>query len=360
MLKSPVEAGIMVHQAQHIGLHHHQWRSLGKPMPMAIVIGGAPALGYMAVSKVPYGVNEYSVAGGILGEPMELVKCETVDIEVPANAEIVFEGLVDTDHLELEAPFGEYTGYMGLRALNPVFRLTCITHRKKPIYQAFISQMPPSESSVIKKTAFDGSLYKLLRHDCNIPAVQEVALQEMSGSTEMVIIRMKKTNPAQPWQALNAAAALDPMIGKIIVAVDDDIDPNDPGSVIWALSFRMQPHRDIRITQGKASMLDPSSAPPDSSTDEQRFPSPSGTSAILIDATLKWPYSPVSLPAKEYMERAKDIWHELGLPELKPALPWHGYSLGYWTEENEEEAKLAVLGRYFETGKKLGEKKFKF
>jgi len=170
---------------------------------------------------------------------------------------------------------------------------------------------------------------------------------------------MQKTNPAQPWQALNAATALDPMIGKIIITVDNDIDPNDLESVVWALSFRMQPHRDIRITQGKASMLDPSSAPPDSSTDEQRFPFPTGTSAILIDATLKWPYSPVSLPAKELMQNAKEIWRELSLPALNPRVPWHGYSLGHWTEENEEEARLAVEGKYLETGRKLSKEKFK-
>jgi len=135
--------------------------------------------------------------------------------------------------------------------------------------------------------------------------------------------------------------------------VDDDINPRDPDAVIWALSFRMQPHRDIRVTQGKSSMCDYSSAPLDAPDTEQIFPFPTGTSAIMIDATRKWPYTPVSLPRQEFMEKARALWEQLGLPKLDPKTPWHGYSLGYWTDENVEEAELAIRGDHYATGRKL-------
>ncbi|OPX88862.1 MAG: Phenolic acid decarboxylase subunit C [Pelotomaculum sp. PtaB.Bin104] len=354
MIKAADRTGIMTHQAQHIGIHLQKAKAMGmKTLPAAVVLGCVPVVGMCSVAKIPYGVDEYAVAGGLAGEPIPLVKCKTVDIEVPATSEIVLEGEIPVDILEQEAPFGEYTGYMGPRALNHFFNVKCITNRRKAVYQAFISQCPPSESSKIRQISYEAVMYKFLKYDCNIPSILKVAFHESSGSWEYMVIQMKKTNPSQPWQALNAAVALDPTIGKFIIAVDEDIDPLDPDSVNWALSFRVQPHLDCRITTGKSSMLDPSSAPPGASTNEDRFPAPVGTSAILIDATRPFAFPAVSLPAKEYMEHAKNIWEELGLPKLTPKAPWHGYTLGYWSKENEEEARLAVQGKHYLTGNKL-------
>jgi UbiD family decarboxylase len=353
MVKAPGRTGVMVHQSQHIGIHFQKAKARGQNLEAAVIIGCLPAIGLCSVAKVPYGIDEYSVAGAIAGEPMELVKCETVDLEVPAAAEIVFEGYIDTGYREAEAPFGEYTGYMGTRVENPVFHVTAITHRQDPYYQAFLSQFPPSESSLIRKLAYDAVYLKFLQRDCNIPGVLDVQLHESTGSYGLLVIQLKKTHPAQPWQALNAAVALDPTIGKMIVAVDEDIDPTDADAVNWAMAYRMRPHLDVRITTGKASILDPSSAPPDAPVDEQRFPPPVGTSAMLIDATRKWPYPPTSLPAKEFMEKALVRWRDEGLPELSLRLPWHGYELGYWTEEARIEAKAATEGAYLETGARL-------
>ncbi|GAB4247094.1 MAG: UbiD family decarboxylase [Thermoleophilia bacterium] len=353
MVKAPDRTGVMVHQSQHIGIHFHKARALGKHLEAAVVVGAVPAVGLCSVAKIPYGIDEYSVAGGIAGGPLKLVKCETVDLEVPAGAEIVIEGYIDGTYREAEAPFGEYTGYMGTRVANPVFHVTAITHRKNPVYQAFLSQFPPSESSLIRKLAYDGVYLKFLKRDANIPGILDVQLHEATGSYGLMVIQMKKTHPAQPWQALNAAVALDPTIGKMIVAVDEDIDPSDADAVNWAMSYRMRPHLDVRITTGKASILDPSSAPPEASVDVQRFPPPVGTSAILIDATRKWDYPPTSLPAREYMERALERWEREGLPELSLKKPWFGYELGYWDEEARREAKAAVEGAYLQTGERL-------
>lgn len=343
MIKGPNKTGVSVAPAQHIGIHFHKCREKKIPLQAAIVLGGSPAIGLASVAKVGYDRNEYAVAGGIAGEPIALVKCESVDLEVPARAEIVIEGEIPTDAMEPEGPFGEFTGYMGGQLMNGIFLVKCITHRKEPILQMFTEGVP-SESGVMRKMGYESTLYKLLKYDCNIPAVLNVTLHESSGSRKFVVIRMKKTNPAQPWQALQAAVALDPSHGKILVAVDEDIDSEDADSVNWALSFRMQPHRDIKITDHKFAGLDPSAAPPGSAHTEARFPSPSGCSAIMIDATRKWPYPPVALPARSYMEAAKAKWEELGLPPLKPRMPWYGYSLGHWSAEDEENAQMAVRG----------------
>jgi len=137
--------------------------------------------------------------------------------------------------------------------------------------------------------------------------------------------------------------------------VNEDIDPRDADSVIWALSFRMQPHRDTRIVTGRLSSLDPSVSP---LRDFSRADGKRGTaSSLLIDATVKWDYPPVSLPKKEFMENARAIWNELGLPELQPKTPFFGYSLGYWSRENEEEAELALNGEHYKTGAKIEQEK---
>ncbi len=352
MIKGPDKTGVSVSPAQHIGIHFHKCREKKIPLQAAIVLGCSPAVGLASVTKIGYEQNEYAVAGGIAGEPIRLVRCETVDLEVPATAEIVIEGQIPTDIMEPEGPFGEYTGYMGGKLMNGVFLVRCITHRRNPILQMFTEGVP-SESGILRKMGYESALYKLLKYDCNIPTVIDVTLHESSGSRKYVVIRMKKTNPAQPWQALQAAVAFDPSHGKILVAVDEDIDPEDANSVNWALSFRMQPHRDLKITTHKFAGLDPSAAPPGSSHTEARFPSPTGCSALLMDATRKWPYPPVALPAKKYMDHAKTLWEKLGLPPLQPKMPWYGYSLGHWSEEDAEHAEWAVSGEQARVAERL-------
>ncbi len=352
MIKSKTRMGIHCPLDKHLRQHWEKCRRMGKPLQAAIIVGASPAVSFSAVVRLPYEVDEYDIAGGIAGEPIELVRCKTVDIEVPARAEIVIEGELPTDSMEREAPFGEWPGYMGLEAIEPYFNVTCITRRRDAIYNAFISQFPPSESSKIRQPGEEAALYKFLRHDCGLP-VLEVALPESCGSNAYCVIKMKKSHPAQAWQALNGIVARTPW-RKIIVAVDEDINPRDADSVNWALSFRVQPYRDMRIVQGMVAPLDPSAVPPEETdTDERRYPSPSGGSALLVDATRKWDYPPVSLPKKEFMEQARRIWEEEGLPKLSPKEPWHGYNLGHWTKENEEEAELAIKGDHYQTGAKL-------
>ncbi|MGY9106900.1 MAG: UbiD family decarboxylase domain-containing protein, partial [Alphaproteobacteria bacterium] len=152
---------------------------------------------------------EYGLAGALNGAPIAVVKAETFDAFVPANAEIVIEGLIRTDQLEPEAPFGEASGYLGPRKMDKIFDVTSISQRKQPVYQGIISEFPPSESTVVRKAAFDAIYLKHLRDACNIPSVTKVACHEMASCNMMFVIQLDRPVLGQPWQALRAASAFD-------------------------------------------------------------------------------------------------------------------------------------------------------
>jgi 4-hydroxy-3-polyprenylbenzoate decarboxylase len=346
-----------------IGPTHHgfaHWRKCqarGIPLQGAIIVGATPNIAQAASAPVPFGVDEYGIAGAIAGEPVPLVRCKTVDLEVPATAEYAIEVEISTERLEPHAAFGEYPGYMyqGHGDAMPVMKVLCITHRKNPIFTPFLVGLAPSDCHTLGQISAEFTYYKFLKYDCNIPGVLDVAFPEGAGVWNYCVIQIKKTHPSQPWQVLQTAAGFEAG-GKIFIVVDDDIDPRDPDAVNWALSFAMQPHRDARIITGKAPALDPSGYPPHASSQERSFPSPSGSSALLIDATRKWPYPPVGLPKKEFMEGALKIWEEEGLPKLTLRKPWYGYSLGNWTADDEENAQLILEGQYARVGEKLSER----
>ena len=337
---------------QHLAIQWEKARRMKKPLDAAVFIGGPPALLLAAASKVPYGIDEYGLAGALNGDAIEVVPAETFDALVPAHAEIVLEGRIRTDTLEPEAPFGEASGYLGPRKMEKIFEITAVTHRRKPVYQGIISEFPPSESTVVRKAAFDAIYLKHLRDACNIPSVRKVASHEMASCNMMFVIQLDRPAAGQPWQALRAAAAFDPSLGKVFVAVDADVDPDSTDGLLWALSYSMQPHRDVEIIRGKVPRLDPSV-----SVEEGPYPDGKGASAMLINCCREHPYLPVSLPRQDFMEKALERWKSLGLPELNLKAPWHGYPLSQWTDENQQEAEFAVTGRYFETGVKLSKRR---
>src|SRR3990172_3828701 len=218
-VKGEQKLGSSVNPSQHVGKHFARCKALGKDLPMAIVIGSPPALGLAQVAKVPYELEEYAVAGAIASEPIELVKCESIDLEVPAHAEIVLEGYVSKDETEPEGPFGEYTGYMGIpREDGPVFHLNCITHRKNPIWQDYISQMPPSESSTIRGLGQEGILYKHLLKDLGLTYIKDFCLTEASGNWRQLVIQMAPEYPGQARNTLQLVASIlehsSPKIGR--------------------------------------------------------------------------------------------------------------------------------------------------
>jgi len=345
----------------HGFLHWQKCRQQGRLLDCAIIIGATPNLTFAASASLPYGVDEYSIAGSIAGEPMKLVKCKTVDLEVPATAEIVIEGKVAIESWGPVGAFGEYPGYMyeGMTDTIPHLEVTCITHRKHPIFTPLLAGLGPSDTSVILRALLEATYYKFLKYDCNIPGVLDVAFPEPMGVMEYCVIKIKKTHPSQPHQVLSCAVGYQPRIGKIIIVVDEDVNPRDHSAVIWALCYAMQPHKDVKIMTGKSPGLDLSGYPPGSPRKDRSYPQPDGSSAILIDATRKWPYPPVGLPKMEYMEKALKIWEEEKLPHLKLKEPWYGYPLGNWTKEDEENAGFIVKGEYEKVGENLAKKRVK-
>ncbi len=340
-------------------IHWREWKELHKPMPAAVIVGGAPSYFYTASAKIPYGVDELTVAGGFSGKPVETVKAKTVDIQVPADADIVIEGNISTEYMEPGNAFGEYTGYMATDVwLRPVFDITAVTMRKKATFVHIMSQFPPSESSKVRVISSDNVYKKFLQHDAKVPGVIDVAWHEMSQA-QWCVIKIKKVNKSHPWQVLNLVSGYDTRWGKFFIVVDDDIDIRNIDAVIWAMSWRVQPARDMRVIQGKMPGLDPSAYSPGASHEEKEYPGGVGSSGVLIDATIKYPYPPTSLPRKDYMEKAKETWERLGLPKLDLVAPWYGYELGYWPDQFRDDAEKIVQGKHYEIGERLAKEREK-
>jgi UbiD family decarboxylase len=307
-LKGARKLGLFINYLQGGREHVEKNIKRGRPTPVAIVIGAEPVIGLVSVTRLPQDLDEFAVAGALRGAPVEVVRCITSDLEVPASAEIAIEGTIATE-LEEEGPFGEYTGYMGPRSMSYKVDIQCVTHREKPIFQAFSSQMPPSESSCIRSIGRESALQKHLVEDLGLP-VHDVHLFEAGGAAAYLVISIKKSHPAQPRTAMFGAWSFAPQFGKLTVVVDDDIDIRDPNLVNWALSFRVQPDKDAFIVSGTAAVqLDPSQAREDVL---QQDPTRRVSSKIGIDATRKHAYPAVAVPPQDHLERVRGDWRSYG------------------------------------------------
>ena len=349
-LKTPRRLGMNPSVELRAGIYAHweKYKARGEPMPCCVVVGCPPVISYAAVQKMAERLDEIWVAGAIAGSPINVVRAKTVDLLVPAEAEIVIEGLISTSELEPEAPFGESHGYVNLQEYNAFMDVTAITRRRRPILTSYISQVTPSESSVIRRVAMEPVFLNHLRNSLAIRGVKRVAMHEPLTSLYAVIaIQFARGTPeTEIWRALYGASTLHRFAGKWIVAVDEDIDPENADALFWAMSYRCQPQHDLKVVDHK----DPGHGP--------RGPRDNGESAaVLINATLKGTFAPVALPRREYMEAAKKIWERLGLPPLKPESPWHGYELGYWPQDLERQARMATAGDYFALGTELAKER---
>jgi 4-hydroxy-3-polyprenylbenzoate decarboxylase len=329
---------------QGIYVHWEKYRARREKMPAALCIGGVPAISYVAAQKLNYDVDEFAVAGGLVKAPIRVAQAKTVPLMVPADAEIIIEGYISTEFLEPEAPFGESHGHVNPKEYNPYMEVTAITRRKNAILCSIISQVTPSESSVIKKMAYEPLYLDHLKNALGIKSVNRVMLHEpLTATQKLTVIQMRKPSQAEVWRALMAAVTFRPSMSKIVIAVDEDIDPENLDAVFWALGYRSQPHRDVQIIRG----TDVGHAP------RHDARGAADDSCLLWDATLKETFPPISLPKQEYMERARKLWERLELPKLEPESPWYGYSLGDWNPELDIEAQLAVAGKFWETGEKI-------
>jgi 3-polyprenyl-4-hydroxybenzoate decarboxylase len=266
------------------------------------------------------------------------VKGVTVDLDVPADAEIVIEGLIDTSLFEPEAPFGESNGYLALEAFNMPMQVTAITHKKKPVFCAIISQVTPSESSLIKRVAYEPLYLSHLRDQLNIKGVKRVVLHEpLTNLRPVIMIQLSRGTPrTEVWRALHGASKFLANCGKICIAVSEDIEPSNCDALFWSMAYRCNPIEDVQITPYHGGMQGNRRA-----TD----------SAMLIDATQKRDMAPLALPTQEFMENSRKIWDELGLPPVTARPPWYGYSLGNWNETWERFAQRATQSEWEMNGR---------
>lgn len=286
------------------------WTQRGKAAPVAWVIAAAPVVHLATLANLPAGADELFIAGGMTGEPVEVVRTKTNNLLVPASAEIVIEGEVHPGEMQKEGPFGEFAGYMGPVEDRPVARITAITHRRDPLYYGYTSQMPPSESVVMQSLTNAGYLMKLLRVDLGETSVTDVAIDlTFGGLLGHGIIAMTPKYPAHGKKVGRTLAEVSPL--KRVTVVDGDVDIRDPLHLEWALNARYNPARDTVIID---DVFFPIHMDPSIRT---RHAQSTMGSKIVVDATSKVDAGPLSLPAKDIMARGLESWKAAGLPAFE-------------------------------------------
>ncbi|HZD30376.1 MAG TPA: UbiD family decarboxylase [Candidatus Angelobacter sp.] len=275
-------------------------------MEVAVAIGTDPAMMFSSIVPAPPDIEEFIIAGFLRQKPVELVKCETVDLEVPATSEIVLEGYVELDELKMEGPFGDHTGFYTMEDLYPVFHITCITHRKDPIYSTTIVGKPPMEDAWMGK-AVERIFLPLMR--VTIPEIVDVNLPVEGVFHNLMIVSIKKSYPGQARKVMSAIWGMgQAMSTKCILVVDEDVNVQDIGEVTLKVLNNIDPERDIQFTLGPVDSLDHSSRLPDYG------------SKMGVDATRKWPSEGFTRPwpdeitmDAETKRRVTERWKEFGL-----------------------------------------------
>jgi 4-hydroxy-3-polyprenylbenzoate decarboxylase len=278
----------------------------GSRMEVAVSIGADPATVFSAIVPAPPDVEEYLIAGFLRGKPVEIVKCETVDLEVPANAEIVLEGYVELGELRTEGPFGDHTGFYTMQDEYPVFHLTCITHRKDPVYAATIVGKPPMEDAWMGK-AVERIFLPMMR--MTIPEIVDVNLPPEGVFHNLMIVSIRKSYAGQARKVMSAIWSLgQAMFTKCVIVVDEDCDVQDLAEVTLRVANNIDPERDIQFTMGPIDSLDHASR-------LANYGSKMG-----IDATRKWraegferPWPAMLEMDKETKAKVDAVWARLGL-----------------------------------------------
>jgi 4-hydroxy-3-polyprenylbenzoate decarboxylase len=277
----------------------------GSRLEVAVAIGTDPATTFSAIVPAPPEVEEFLIAGFLRGKPVEIVKCETVDLEVPAQSEIILEGYVELGELRSEGPFGDHTGFYTLTDDYPVFHLTCITHRKDPIYAATIVGKPPMEDAWMGK-AVERIFLPAMK--LQIPELVDIHLPVEAVFHNLMLVSIKKSYPGHARKVMNAIWSLgQAMFTKCIVVVDEDCDVQNIAEVVLRVANNIDPERDIQFTLGPIDTLDHSSRLPNYG------------SKMGIDATRKWKAEGFERqwPAMIEMDRATKakvdgLWSKLG------------------------------------------------
>jgi 4-hydroxy-3-polyprenylbenzoate decarboxylase len=296
-------------QTQKQGAEHYRRRlKEGKDtrMEVAVAIGADPATMYSAILPLPPDLDEMMIAGFLRNKPVEMVKCRTTDLEVPANAEIVLEGYVTLGEMRTEGPFGDHTGFYSLEDEYPVFHVECMTHRKDPIYATTIVGPPPMEDYYMGK-AIERIFLPLMR--LQLPEVRDMCMPAEGIFHNLMLISIRKSYPGHARKVMHAIWGLgQAMFSKVIVVVDEDVDVQNLSEVAWKALNNIDPQRDIEFSMGPVDSLDHASRLPDYG------------SKMGIDATRKWPqegftrrWPDLITMSPEVKARVGELWRKAGL-----------------------------------------------
>lgn len=291
---------------KHGAGHHRKYQKENRRMEVAVAIGGDPAVVFSALIPAPEEFDEMMLAGFLRQRPVEMVKCETVDLEVPASSEIVLEGYVDPEERRREGPFGDHTGFYSLADDYPVFHLTAITHRKRPIYQTIIVGKPPMEDCYMGK-AIERILLPVMRKQ--FPEIIDVHLPFEGVFHNLILISIRKSYPGHARKIMHAIWGLgQAMLSKCVIVVDEDVDVQNVGEVVWKVLNNIDPERDIQFVLGPVDVLDHASRLP-------TFGSKMG-----IDGTRKWVGEGFTRPWPDEIKMTRDVmdlvtkkWRSYGL-----------------------------------------------
>jgi 4-hydroxy-3-polyprenylbenzoate decarboxylase len=288
--------------------HYRRMKAAGKEtkMEVAVAIGADPATMYSAILPLPPDLDEMMIAGFLRSSPVEMVKCKTVDIDVPANAEIVLEGYVELGELRTEGPFGDHTGFYSLADEYPVFHVTCVTQRKEPIYATTIVGPPPMEDFYMGK-AIERIFLPLMR--LQLPEVRDICMPAEGIFHNLILVAIRKSYPGHARKVMSAIWGLgQAMFSKCIVVVDEEVDVQNVSEVAWKALNNIDPERDIQFTMGPVDSLDHASRLPNYG------------SKMGVDATRKWPGEGFTRPwpgvitmSPEVKARVDLLWKKAGL-----------------------------------------------
>jgi 4-hydroxy-3-polyprenylbenzoate decarboxylase len=275
-------------------------------MDVAVALGGDPATIFSAILPLPPDLDEMMIAGFLRNQPVEMVKCETCDLEVPAQAEIVLEGYVELGELRTEGPFGDHTGYYSLEDQYPVFHVTCVTRRAKPVYPATIVGAPPMEDFYMGD-AIGRIFLPLMR--LQLPEIRDVAMPAEGVIHNLMLVSMRKSYPGHARKLMHAIWGMgQAMFSKVIVVVDEDVDVKNPSEVAWRALNNIDPQRDIEFVMGPVDSLDHASRLPNYG------------SKMGVDATRKWkeegftrPWPDVIRMTEDVKSRVDELWRRAGL-----------------------------------------------
>jgi UbiD family decarboxylase len=275
-------ASVMSSKGKHGNIIMRRYHERGQKCPIAVVVGMHPALFMVAGLEIPYGKNEYDAAGGLIGEPIEVIHGPKTGLPIPAQAEIAFEGFIAPNDLVDEGPLGEWTGYYaGGAKQEPAIRIETLMHRTNPILLGAIPAVPPNDDTFYRGTYRCGAVWNQIEA-AGIPGVTGVWAHEAGGSRLWLTVAIKQMYGGHSKQAglIASQCHAGAYANRYVVVVDDDINPADIDEVIWAMCTRVDPREDVDILKGCwSTVLDPMAYPPEAKTFNSR---------MVIDACKPW------------------------------------------------------------------------